>query len=460
MTIEVLARGIDTLELGWYCHLDEGLLDRLEVEWEKLKGSGGQALPIEVGGLLHHAHRIGNGWRWALIRPDLWAIKLAKRRAGDPAPAVAIAYRSEFLWERGPAAAVWTSQDVLWPDLGDAPTRNIVSRADLCMDWMGWDLSPEDHARFVRRVRFLSAHWEPSRRERDRMFEAMHDAIEQAMRDNWDRPMLATIAATAGIDALRGQSRTRFEDAADEADSQSSRTAYWRGQTFTGFGWGKGHLGGRLYRKDREIADSSGKRWFHDIWWPDAERRAALVEAEQPVWRLEFQCRREALRSFKTAPAGREVNSFDDLLAMSGGVWRYLAGDWMTLRNPAKQRNGKPMRRSRWPVDESWATLRDTQFRPSPCPIIRERIREIDRERSISLALGGVSRVVVDDQHSGVPEAISVDAALDFFGVHARRFLDEKGEVWLDRVGSARERVRRPAAAVVTPDPVAVECPF
>jgi hypothetical protein len=451
VTPTILARGIDTLELGFYCELDEGLLARLDEEWEKLRGTGADSIDVEVGGLVHKAHRIGHGWKWALLRPDLWAVKLAQRKHGDPAPSVAIAYRSEFLWERGPAAAVWTSQETLWPDLGDAPTRNIVSRADLCMDWSGWIPTPEDHARFVRRVRFLSAHWEPDQRERQSVFAAMHDAILQAMDDNWDRPMLASIAATAGLSALRGKSRTRYEEAVEEGEAQHSRTSYWRGQVFTGFSWGRGHLGGRWYRKDREIADSSGKRWFHDIYWPDEAERARHVDPEDPtpVMRLEFQCRREALRSFKLAPGGREVSTLDDLLAMCGGIWKYLAGDWMTLRTPTLTRTGKPATRSRWPVDDRWAKVRDEPFRVAACPIIRERIRQIDRERSTALAIGGVSRVIVDHPQAGVTEAIALDAALDFFGEHAREFLRGKGETWLEHVATSRERIRRPAASAL-----------
>ena len=45
------------------------------------------------------------------------------------------------------------------------------------------------------------------------------------------------------------------------------------------------------------------------------------------VWRVEFQLRRQLLKQLK-------VNDLDDLVYLAGTLWRYLAGDWMSLRLP------------------------------------------------------------------------------------------------------------------------------
>ena len=59
------------------------------------------------------------------------------------------------------------------------------------------------------------------------------------------------------------------------------------GRHFTGFTFGRDAIVARLYDKTAEIAHT-GKDWMREIW-------GARLDPSKPVWRMEFQLRREVL---------------------------------------------------------------------------------------------------------------------------------------------------------------------
>ena len=71
----------------------------------------------------------------------------------------------------------------------------------------------------------------------------------------------------------------------------------------------------RIYDKAKEVLHSH-KEWFKDIW---------KVEKLEDIWRVEYQLRREALKThgLDTLPA---------LLKALGGMWRDLTTNWYSLR--------------------------------------------------------------------------------------------------------------------------------
>ena len=72
----------------------------------------------------------------------------------------------------------------------------------------------------------------------------------------------------------------------------------------------------RIYDKSKEIL-KSGKLWFCDLWkWETAPL---------DIWRVEFQIRRNGLKSFG-------INTLDDLPAKLGGIWSNLTERWFSLR--------------------------------------------------------------------------------------------------------------------------------
>jgi hypothetical protein len=92
-------------------------------------------------------------------------------------------------------------------------------------------------------------------------------------------------------------------------------TTYSKDHKVSGFSFGKGDIRARIYNKTLE-AHQSGKELVFDLWG---------VARDSEVWRVEFQLRREALKSFG-------VESFDDFLNASQSMWDYCTNKWLSMR--------------------------------------------------------------------------------------------------------------------------------
>jgi hypothetical protein len=113
----------------------------------------------------------------------------------------------------------------------------------------------------------------------------------------------------------------------------------------------------RLYDKSLEITHS-GKDWMRDVW-------GDLRDPSEPVWRLEFQLRRQVL-------AECSLSKPEDVLEQRQRVWAY-AMQWLSLREPIPGAN-----RTRWPVAKVWSQLAQSQAGVKFTPLVRRRIREHD----------------------------------------------------------------------------------
>lgn len=105
-------------------------------------------------------------------------------------------------------------------------------------------------------------------------------------------------------------------------------------QTFT---FGKGDIVLRVYDKTTEIRQQSNKAWFYPLWGG----------LEEDVWRIEWQVRKEVLRGFG-------IRTFEDLQNKQGNLFKYLAQEHDTLRQPNGDSN-----RSRWPLHPLWKDLQE-----------------------------------------------------------------------------------------------------
>lgn len=118
--------------------------------------------------------------------------------------------------------------------------------------------------------------------------------------------------------------------------SRAVKNANWReGQVEQSIQFGTGDTVVRVYDKVAEIAQQSGKTWFHEIWGQS-----------EHVWRVEFQTRRERLKQ-----AG--IHTTEDMKALQNDLLRELACNHTTLRRPNADSN-----RSRWPLHPLWAALK------------------------------------------------------------------------------------------------------
>ncbi|HEX2681686.1 MAG TPA: hypothetical protein VHQ03_10375, partial [Candidatus Dormibacteraeota bacterium] len=129
------------------------------------------------------------------------------------------------------------------------------------------------------------------------------------------------------------------------------------GRLFTGFTFGRDSMVARLYDKSLEISQS-GKVWMRDVW--TNARNGTL-----PVWRLEFQLRRQVLKECG-------VDTPEGAIEQRSELWSY-ATEWLSLRAP--RRAG---RRVRWPVDDVWLRLAASELELPAQPLVRQRIRKRD----------------------------------------------------------------------------------
>jgi hypothetical protein len=91
--------------------------------------------------------------------------------------------------------------------------------------------------------------------------------------------------------------------------------------------FGRGDLLCRVDNKTR-LMRKRGETWQREIW--------RGYEPEHPVWRIEFQFRRAALRDFHVD--GEHVHSMADALAVRRGLWRYGV-ELLSLRDPVEDSN-------------------------------------------------------------------------------------------------------------------------
>lgn len=114
---------------------------------------------------------------------------------------------------------------------------------------------------------------------------------------------------------------------------------------FTGFVVGQGGgLSCRLYDKSLEIEQKSKKTFFYEIW------AKGNWDGRLPVWRLEFQFRRDVLRQLG-------VNHFWDIDDSLNSLWQYATGKWLRLALSSSDKN-----QSRWATHPLWLELQKAIF--------------------------------------------------------------------------------------------------
>jgi hypothetical protein len=166
---------------------------------------------------------------------------------------------------------------------------------------------------------------------------------------------------------------------------------YVENDRFTGWSIGlKGQIACRLYDKTAEILVSD-KPYFRELW------RDCGWDGETPVWRLEFEVKREALRQFGAYKLG-------DPDALCAGLWPYLTGSWLRLACPSKSDDT----RSRWPTHPLWERLQDIDFSRLNIPALQRVARSnppsddwMFRNTGIGI-LGFMAVEAIDDFEEGI----------------------------------------------------------
>jgi hypothetical protein len=149
----------------------------------------------------------------------------------------------------------------------------------------------------------------------------------------------------------------------------SHRRVYEDDRKMTALQFGKRGSGifCRIYCKSIEVA-AKGSVWWKDLW---GER----WRPEEPVWRIEFEIRREVLGQVG-------IDTLDDLFTKVGGAWG-TATDWLSLRVPTPDDT-----RSRWPIDPAWAAVSQASLRNGAASL--KRTYGVKREASLRRIVVGM----------------------------------------------------------------------
>lgn len=167
--------------------------------------------------------------------------------------------------------------------------------------------------------------------------------------------------------------------------------SYAKDQAFTGWTIGMGGvIGCRLYDKVREVVHS-GKAWALNLWIP------AGWQAGQEVWRLEFEFKREFLKS-------RGLSSLDSVLDNLNGLWSYATTEWLRLTVP----NEADATRSRWPTHCLWLALASVDWESAHSVLLDKcsTARNPTELRLITVVLGSLASFMamhnIDDRNEGI----------------------------------------------------------
>jgi hypothetical protein len=121
-------------------------------------------------------------------------------------------------------------------------------------------------------------------------------------------------------------------------------------------GWVVGRAGvmlGRLYNKLLQ-AKKIGSDYLLGLW------REAGRNDDEPVWRMEFQIKRDVLAQMQIAPLSSVLTNLD-------GLWSYATTDWLRLAIPQES----DQTRSRWPINPLWGYLSAIDWNSDGGPLLR-----------------------------------------------------------------------------------------
>ena len=215
--------------------------------------------------------------------------------------------------------------------------------------------------------------------------------------------------------------------------------SYSRKGRFSGWVIGAGgQISARLYDKTLEIAQKNHKPYLLELW----ER--AGRNPELPVWRLEFQLRREVLDQLG-------IRSFASLIQNQGGIWGYATQNWLRLTEPQKADSN----RGRWPTHPLWAELAEIRWRLDDIPLERKYspARPPSEERLLRLVMAALTSFMA--VHGLTQFKAGMKAFLGRFKVFHEAYCEQKLSTTLEKFVEleARNKGRRFNSLRTVPDP-------
>jgi hypothetical protein len=199
---------------------------------------------------------------------------------------------------------------------------------------------------------------------------------------------------------------------------------------FSGWSIGLGGvLAGRLYNKSLEI-ETSGKEYLKELWLK------AGWDGVTPVWRLEFELKRELLTQ-------KGVSGLHQTLDHLGGLWAYATDEWLRLTLPSEQDST----RSRWPVHPLWACLASISWGSNGGPLL-DRFTSVSapsEKQTMSRLLSSMTTLMALNGQVGLDEAwddlrLRLDNHLHTLcmweGIHPDQYVEERVRIKARRFNS------------------------
>jgi len=167
------------------------------------------------------------------------------------------------------------------------------------------------------------------------------------------------------------------------------------GDNIMGMKFGRGRVVGRVYNKTTEIKRTK-KQWFYDVWG---------IDSNEEVWRVEYQLRRDFLKEYG-------IEEFESLQEVVADIWKYLANDWLAMRELDNKNVSRRSLTSFWQ-----AVVSVIDFFGNITGVVRETARKVKVDHLLSIIIGlavTIAAVFHNQEHSNFDVDI---AQSDFYRV-------------------------------------------
>lgn len=146
---------------------------------------------------------------------------------------------------------------------------------------------------------------------------------------------------------------------------------YREGRKITGYTFGSGAILLRIYDKSHEI-EKKGKQYMKAEW------KKQGWDETSPVWRIEYQLRRDILKEF-------QIETFQELLDIAPDMWNYLTEEWFSIRQPSET----DTTRSRWQLSGLWQTVHESlRSFGQLTGVVREKIKQVNIDQLVPQMAG------------------------------------------------------------------------
>lgn len=433
--VEVVAAGIDTLELHTKLPISPSWGMRLEGAFDAASATGEPVLVVLAGVELEVQPKTLRG-AWALKNAASDVVVRVRADAGADEAAVLVELHSACLWARGWRDAAGLADRICQELVGVRDVDLQVTRLDVCVDFQGWAPSHEDRSLWVtrarKRARYSEGHVDPQW-ESPEWLEAERKRVVRLGQQ---------LARAESLEEQR-----RLLEVLHRPPTERMRAVEYDvgALAFSGFAFGHGHhLSSRVYNKTREISVSR-KGWFNSVWArcpkfrsPPGGSVAGRVRSHWDVWRLEFQLRRESLQEF-TFEAGsgwRDLTAWVDCAARLDDLWRWLTSRWL--------RHGLRTKEERCVFSAPWRVLNRARIGDGEAVADLERvIPQVGVQPALGNLAGYATTAVAQacevQQVTGVPYSVLLSQVLSAAATRAEEKAHETVEELIDK---KREKLR------------------